>query len=269
MDTQLNNKSSQWGILLIALGAFFLLQVTGIFGALSGLFLSLVFAAAGAIFLYVFLTAIHTRWWAAIPGFTLLGLAALLFYDRFAPPFFADIGAAILLAAIGTGFIAIFFTNRQQWWAMIPGGVLWSVAGVIAVANSGLDFLNPASVLFIGIGCTFGLLGLMSTYLDTNLRWAYIPALVMFVMGIVIFTPFVGALNWIWPLALIGGGAWLVLRRPAAEAPLDNHLAPGAPLMTDSRVQSPAEPPATATATAATVTQPTSVAEPVEPITLR
>jgi len=260
MQTQLNNKSSQWGILLIALGAFFLLQVTGIFGALSGLFWSLAFGAAGAVFLYLFLTRVHTHWWAAIPGFTLLGLAALLFYDRFAPPFFADLGAAVFLAAIGAGFIAIFFTNRQHWWAIIPGGVLFSVAGVVVVANSGVDVLNPASVLFIGIGCTFGLLGLMSTYLNTNLRWAYIPAAVMLIMGIVIFTPFVGALNWIWPLALIGGGAYLVLRRPTVDASVSTYTT-GQPLA--------AAPPAEPNVEPATVTQPDPVDEIAEPAALR
>ena len=117
MQAQLKNTNTLWGVLLVALGAFFLLQVTGIFGVLTSLFWSVAFAAAGAVFLYVFLTALHTRWWAAIPGFTLLGLAATIFYDRFAPPFFSDIGGAVFLASIGAGFVAIFFTNREQWWA--------------------------------------------------------------------------------------------------------------------------------------------------------
>ncbi len=133
MQAQLKNTNTLWGVLLIALGAFFLLQVTGIFGVLTSLFWSVAFAAAGAVFLYVFLTALHTRWWAAIPGFTLLGLAATIFYDRFAPPFFSDIGGAVFLASIGAGFVAIFFTNREQWWAIIPGGALFSVAGVVLV----------------------------------------------------------------------------------------------------------------------------------------
>jgi hypothetical protein len=213
MQTEIKNSTALWGVLLIGLGAFFLLQVSGILGALSGLFWSLAFAAAGGVFLYVFLTDLHGRWWAAIPGFTLLGLAATIFYDRFAPPFFGDMGGAVFLASIGAGFAAIFFTNREHWWALIPGGALFSVAGVVLVEEANIPFLNPASVLFIGLGCTFGLLGLMSTYLNTNLRWAYIPAAIMLVLGIVIFTPFVGALAWVWPLALIAAGAWLILRR--------------------------------------------------------
>ncbi len=217
MLSQHKNRSTVWGAMLIAMGAFFLLQVTGIFGVLSTLFWALAFAAGGAVFLYVFLTGLHSRWWAAIPGFTLLGLAATIFYDRFAPPFFSDIGGAVFLASIGAGFIAIFFTNREQWWAMIPGGALLSVAAVVLVDQAGVGFLNPASVLFIGLGLTFGVVGLMSTYLNMNLRWAYIPAAILLVMGTVIFTPFAGVLGWIWPLALIGGGAYLVLRRPHAE----------------------------------------------------
>jgi len=216
MQAQLKNTNTLWGVLLIVLGGLFLLQVTGIFGILTSLFWSVAFAAAGAVFLYVFLTGLHTRWWAAIPGFTLLGLAATIFYDRFAPPFFSDIGGAVFLASIGIGFIAIFFTNREKWWAIIPGGALLSVASVVLVSQAGIGFLNPASVLFIGLGLTFGLLGLMSTYLNTNLRWAYIPSAILLVLGIVIFSPFIGSLGWLLPLALIGGGAYLVLRRPQA-----------------------------------------------------
>ena len=143
MQAQLKNTNSLWGVLLIVLGGFFLLQVTGIFGVLTTLFWSVAFAAAGAVFLYVFLTGLHTRWWAAIPGFTLLGLAATIFYDRFAPPFFSDIGGAVFLASIGAGFIAIFFTNREQWWAIIPGGALLSVAGVVLV-NPGRHRLSQS-----------------------------------------------------------------------------------------------------------------------------
>ncbi len=266
MQNQLRNSSALWGVLLIALGAFFLLQVTGIFGALSSLFWSLAFAAAGAVFLYVFLTGMHTRWWAAIPGFTLLGLAATIFYDRFAPPFFSDLGGAVFLASIGTGFIAIFFTNREQWWAIIPGGALFSVAGVVLVNQAGVSFLNPASVLFIGLGITFGLLGMMSTYLNTNLRWAYIPAAIMLVMGVVIFTPFVGALGWIWPLSLIAGGAYLILRRPQLQDKSIDAKLPAVPPIaepTSSPQASNSQPPSTP------VAEPAPGEEPAEPVVMR
>ncbi len=267
MQAQLKNTNTRWGVLLIALGAFFLLQVTGIFGVLTSLFWSIAFAAGGAVFLYVFLTALQTRWWAAIPGFTLLGLAATVFYDRFAPPFFSDIGGAVFLAAIGAGFAAIFFTNREKWWAIIPGGTLFSVAGVVLVTQADIGFLNPASVLFIGLGFTFGLLGLMSTYLNTNLRWAYIPAAVMLVMGIVIFTPFVGALGWIWPLAIIAGGAYLILRRPQSLARVSSLQMAGAARVEDAPLATPA---ATGESSAVPVfVTPSAAEKPGEPAPVR
>lgn len=213
------NKQLLWGLLLVALGGFFLLQATGILGALSDLFWSLAFGAAGGVFLYVFLTARHERWWAAIPGFTLLGLAAI-FYSRFAPPILSGMTGAIFLGAIGAGFLAIFVTNPRQWWAIIPGGALFSVAAVAAIDVLPFRFLNSGSVLFVGLGLTFGVLGLLSTYLNQNLRWAYIPAAILLVLGLVIVTPFVGALAWLWPLALIGAGAYLILRRPSVQSSL-------------------------------------------------
>lgn len=214
------NKQLLWGLLLVALGGFFLLQATGILGALSDLFWSLAFGAAGGVFLYVFLTARHDRWWAAIPGFTLLGLAATIFYSRFAPPILSGMTGAIFLGSIGAGFLAVFVTNPRQWWAIIPGGALFSVAAVAAIDVLPVRFLNSGSVLFVGLGVTFGVLGLLSTYLNQNLRWAYIPAAILLVLGLVIVTPFVGTLAWLWPLALIGAGAYLILRRPSVQSSL-------------------------------------------------
>lgn len=224
------NKQLWWGALLIALGGFFLLQASGILGALSDLFWSLAFGAAGAAFLYSFLTGVHTRWWAAIPGFTLLGLAATVFYSRFAPPMLSGMTGAIFLGAIGAGFLAVFFTNPRQWWAIIPGGALFSVAGVAAIDATPSHFVNSSSVLFIGLGATFGVLGLLSTYVGQNLRWAYIPAAILLVLGVVVVTPFVGSLAWLWPLALIGAGAYLVLRRPATPTALTPPAAPTIPV---------------------------------------
>jgi hypothetical protein len=281
MQHQLQNRTTIWGVLLIALGAFFLLQVTGIFGALSALFWSAAFAVGGAVFLYFFLTQPHNAWWAAIPGFTLMGLGATVFYERFAPPFLSDLGGAVFLASIGVGFWAIFFTNREYWWAIIPGGALFSVAGVVVASESGFG-INPASVLFVGLGLTFALLALMSTYLNTNLRWAYIPAAVMLIMGVVIFTPFVGALGWVWPLGLIAGGAYLILRRPPAadnssgERTGDAVGGIGFPAQSRTSVpdiELPGGAPAAPTDTPAVMGSPVStqvgVQEPAEPFALR
>ena len=57
-----------FGVLLVLAGGVFLLQQ--IFNIpIGGLFIALLFAAGGAIFLYVLIQD-QRKWWAAIPGFT-------------------------------------------------------------------------------------------------------------------------------------------------------------------------------------------------------
>ena len=68
--------------------------------------------------------------------------------------------------------------------------------------------------------------------LGVNLRWAYIPAAVLLVLGLIVVTPFAGGANFVWALALIGVGAFLVFRRSQPDTTLP-------------AVQSPAMPPAT------------------------
>jgi hypothetical protein len=212
MFTQ-SNKQVFWGALLILLGVLLLLQAVGVLGALNDLAWSLLFVTAGGVFLYIFLSAVQERWWAAIPGFALLGLAAAVLFSRIAPPALSGLSGALFLGSIGLGFLAVFVTNPRHWWAIIPGGTLISLAGVTALDVVRAEFLNPGSVLFIGLGITFGVLGALSGYLNQNLRWAYIPAAILLIVGFVIATPFAGALTWLWPLALIALGAYLILRR--------------------------------------------------------
>ena len=149
----------------------------------------------------------------------------------------------------GVSFLAIFLTNPQRWWALIPGGALLSLAGVVVVTSMG-GFINPATVLFVGLGLTFGVIGLLSTYLQTNLRWAYIPAAVLLVLGLVVVTPFGGAFAMVWPLLLIAGGAFLVLRHAARGKQLPAVAA---------ATTAPSVPPAAANAGAVVDLQPQAV----------
>lgn len=69
-----------------------------------------------------------------------------------------------------------------------------------SVAGLGIDvlpfqFINSGSVLFIGLGLTFGVLGLLSTYLGQNLRWAYIPAAILLVLGLTDRDAFCGCIG--------------------------------------------------------------------------
>ncbi len=196
-------------ILLIAAGVLFLLQNLGFLGGALSLLWMLVFAAGGAVFLYIFL-ADQTNWWAIIPGFALLSLAATVALSEFAPESADPWTGTLFLGGIGMGFWAIYLTNREHWWAVIPGGVLITI-GVVAGISSFLEGDWAGAVFFLGLGLTFGLLSLLRTP-EGRMKWALIPAVVMLVMGLVITFAATEVFRYIWPAALILVGLYLIFR---------------------------------------------------------
>ena len=196
-------------ILLIVVGILLLLQNFGILVGVVALIWSLIFGVGGLIFLYMFLTN-RTQWWAIIPGFTLLGLAALIALDQFLPRVGDVLGGTILLGGIGLAFWVIYFLNREHWWAVIPGGVMFTVA-LVAGLDAVFEGLEMGGVVLLGIGLTFGLLSLLPTP-QGRMRWALIPAAVLLVMGLLITAATTGILEYLWPAALILAGLYLLFR---------------------------------------------------------
>ena len=103
-----------WGLLLIAAGVFFLLQNFGFFVAISAFLAMALFALGGLAFLFVFLTHPQDRWWAAIPGCVLLGLAMTIFVDNYAPAFLEPLAGSVFLGSIGVGFALVYLANRSR-----------------------------------------------------------------------------------------------------------------------------------------------------------
>ncbi len=196
-------------ILLIGVGILLLLQNFGILGGVVALIWSLIFAAGGLIFLYMFLTN-RTQWWAIIPGFALLGLAALITLDQFLPRVGDALGGTIFLGGIGLAFWVIYFVKREHWWAVIPGGVMFTVA-LVAGLDSVFEGAEMSGVLFLGLGLTFGLLYFVPTP-HGRMRWARIPAVVLLVVGLLSTAATTGILEYLWPAALIVVGLYLLFR---------------------------------------------------------
>jgi len=196
-------------ILLIVVGILLLLQNVGILGGVVALIWSLILAAGGLVFLYVFLTN-RVHWWALIPGFALLSIAALIALDEFWPQVGDALGGTIVLGGIGLAFWVIYFLNREHWWAVIPGGVMFTVA-LIAGLDAVFEGAETGGVLFLGLGLTFGLLSLLPTP-QGRMRWALIPAAVLLVIGLLITAATTGIFEYLWPAALILVGLYLLYR---------------------------------------------------------
>ena len=198
-----------WGGLLILAGLVFLLQNLGFIGIISDLFWALLMGAAGVFFLTVF-TQNRAHWWALIPGFTLLSIAVTIVSSVLIPSFSDVWGGSIVLGGIGASFLVIYLLDRRGWWALIPAGVMLTLA-VIAGLGGLFPGLESGGILFLGIGATFALLALLPNP-QGRLKWAWIPAGVLLFMGLVLVAAAGEFVVYILPLALIIGGGYLILR---------------------------------------------------------
>lgn len=197
-----------WGSILIIGGILFLLQ--NLYGYQFGsLFWALILGLGGLFFLSVFL-ADRSNWWGLIPGFTLIGVGCTVALDSLAPQAGDVLGGPIVLGSIGLSFLVIYLLNREFWWAIIPSGVLLTLTIAIAL-ESFISDIGFVSLFFLGMALTFAIVAMLPTP-DGKMTWAWIPAGILGLMGI-LFGAFSGAyMAYLLPLALILGGGLLILR---------------------------------------------------------
>jgi hypothetical protein len=198
-----------WGVLLIAVGVLFLLQSLGVI-QFAVILWPVLIGIASLAFLFVFLNAPQTNWWAAVPGFVLLGVAGVVALDQLAPEVGETWGGALFLGGIALAFCVIYLFNPQQWWAVIPGGVLLTLA-VVAGLSSVLQGVEMGGVFFFGLGLTFALLAFLPTP-EGRLTWSIIPAIVLMAIGALVVAAAAELINYVWPILLILGGFYLLYR---------------------------------------------------------
>ncbi len=188
------------GAALILLGALMLLERIGIFHGAASFFWGLILLAGGAYFLYRFSRAPRLEWWSAIPGFALVGLGAA----GILPDSLSGWSGLFFLGFLGLGFYVIYFTGRERWWTLIPGGVLVTL-GITSVLSDFYGVSETSGIFFLGLGLTFLLVAVL-----VSAQWAYIPGVILLVIGALLGTAFAGVLGYVWPAALILGGLLLI-----------------------------------------------------------
>lgn len=201
--------SSVLGLLMIGAGILFLFQSLGYLKGATGLFWALVFAVAGGVFLYVFFTN-REQWWAIIPGLTLIGLGGLIALDTYAPRWGDPLGVVLFLGFIGLSFWGIYLNQREHWWAIIPGGVLMTIAAFIAVETF-IPGEGVVGIFFLGLGLTFVLVAYLPKP-EGQMQWALIPAGILLLMGAIFLATAISAWKFIGPGLLVLIGAYLIVR---------------------------------------------------------
>jgi hypothetical protein len=201
-----NQRRIFFGAILVLMGLLFLVQ-TIFHLALGSLIVGSLFAFGGAAFLVVLFSDKQRNWWAAIPGIVLLGLGALVALPSVAGNTFAERwGGSLFLGSIGISFLVVYLINRSFWWAIIPTGTLLTIAAVAGFPNA--NGFDGGSIFFIGLGLTFGVLGLLPQ--TKGMKWPFIPAVILLLMGGLIALGSSSAMRFLFPVGLIAGGAYLL-----------------------------------------------------------
>jgi hypothetical protein len=202
-----SDTSWLWGVLLVTVGTLALVGNLGWVFNPSGTLWGLAFLLLGGLFLFTFYLA-RERWWALIPGFTLLGLGSVILLGG------ATWSGALFLGAIGAGFLAVFWADRRHWWAIIPGGTLLTLA---LVARGDAD--NSAAsggLFFLGLALTFLVVYLLPGDGGNRHRWAMYPAFALLALAGLAggwFDGLARVWNYVWALALVGVGLYMLSHR--------------------------------------------------------
>jgi hypothetical protein len=191
------------GLSLIVAGLLLFLQQSNY---LQGEWSDAVFAglwALGALYFYDLFRRDRTQWWFGMVALIMLGVAANRLLDLFFPEIGAVIGGAFFLIAIGVGFLIAYRRNAANWWAIIPAGVMFTLATISVVDDLGANLpFETGGLLFVGIGLTFLVLTQLRVE-GERLSWAIFPAIPLLILGLFVGLGREASWSYIWPALVI------------------------------------------------------------------
>jgi hypothetical protein len=195
------------GVVLIGLGALFLLGTFGIFRLVASMVVAMAFLAGAATFAMVFLNN-RRHWWAIFPAF-MLGFIGLNIGFRWLLPYVGGSGT-LFLGGLGLSFLAVYAVERTHWWPLIPGGALLSLA-LVTASHWLLPGIAGGALLFFGLAFTFA-----TVYQLAGARrqdsWALIVAAACGGIGLLALGGMI--IRLMFPVLLVAAGLYLLLRMP-------------------------------------------------------
>lgn len=199
------DRGTIWGILLVSVGALFLLQTMEMIHFAWQVTIGLGFLLGAAVFSAVFARD-RRQWWAVFPAFALGFIGIMILLDQMTLGF--RLGGSLFLGGLGLAFTAVYTaTDRRHFWPIIPAGVLFTLA-IVAGLDSILPWIDTGWVFFGGLAATFGFV-----WWETRQQqqWALIVALICAGLASLIL---IGSLmRFLFPLALVAVGVFLLLRQ--------------------------------------------------------
>ena len=197
-----------FGPLLIGVGVLFLVDRLAVAIGIRGILWALLFGIGAALFLWLY-SSDRRNWWALLPGFGFVALAAAVMAGAW--------GGALLFGLAGAICVALYLRRGGGRWLLLAGGSLATLAlmglfaGIFPAADSGW-------VLFLGLAATMFLLHRRS---DGRTTWSLYLAIALAALGLLsMFTG--GFVETLIAVALIASGAamvWQAKPGPTTVAP--------------------------------------------------
>lgn len=173
------SRNVLFGLYLLVAGIYFLLVNFGLAPVLTENNWVWVFAASSLFFLGIYLSAGWREWGWLFP--VTLGAALALIAFNIERSLSGEAAGSIFLWSIALPFWVARFAQRDNWWAIIPAGVL-TVIGVIPIlAASPNDDFIPILIMY-GLALVF-----LTVFIQNRDNWwAIIPAGALTAVGTVI-----------------------------------------------------------------------------------
>jgi len=148
----------------------------------------------------------RAQWWALIPAYVLLAVAAMILLSETGLLSDAFQGTFVL-TAIALPFLLIYLQDRAKWWALIPAYVLLSIGIMLLLEEFGIlnDFLIPAYVMFV-IAIPFFVVYIR----NPQQWWPLIPGGILGAIGLSFLM--VEAFQYVFPAVVILVGLWILIR---------------------------------------------------------
>lgn len=183
---------------LVAVGSLLFLANSGILGALPAfIWVILLFVSGSAFWLA---TQGHLPMWQRIVGFAGIGIFAAASSGRFS--------GVPVLGFPAMVFGLIYLRNPKRWWALMPAGVLSSLALLVTFEEL-FPRWDATPVLFLGFAATFSIIYLLSPQRGGK-RWALYPAILFIILTVLVNDPSGSMPAWFLPILLIGGGSLML-----------------------------------------------------------
>ena len=175
-----------WGLLFPAciFGGLALTIFLATMGRTSSTLGAPILLAVGLPFIVAFALDRHNNWWALIPAWIMIVLAALIALVDILP---AEVIGALVLFAIAIPFLVIYLVDRTRKWALIPGGVLAAIGVIPLTALLGGEELIGSLVLFV-IAAPF----FVVYFWSKENWWALIPAGILASLGLALLVAGLG-----------------------------------------------------------------------------